>query len=388
MTTHTFGFVLEQALGHRTHSNNLRTNVPSDHTVEALWAEIPFEVEGLAARLPLYRSNWTVRAGLRARRAVAQMRREQGKIDALFFHTQVPAVLATNWVRRIPSIVSLDATPRQYDELGQFYQHEQGPAWLEDVKWRLNRRCFDHAQHLVTWSRWAKQGLVDDYDIEPDKITVISPGVNVTAWTRPTPRTDAARKAGEPVKILFVGGDLERKGGLLLLEAFRALRSEQPAHAPVELHLVTRDGVEAEPGLFVYSEMQPNSEPLKQLFHTCDIFCLPTYGDCLAMVLSEAGAAELPLITTKVGGLPEIAHHEKTGLLVPTGSVPALLSALRRLLANPTERVEMGQRARALVQREFDAEQNTVKLLTLLKQVADTPQLLHNPRKQTQSSPV
>ncbi len=388
MMKHTFGFVLEQALGHRTHSNNLRTNVPSDHTVEALWAEIPFEVEGLAARLPLYRSNWTVRAGLRARRAVAQMRREQGEIDALFFHTQVPAVLATNWVRRIPSIVSLDATPRQYDELGQFYQHEQGPAWLENIKWRLNRRCFHHAQHLVTWSRWAKQGLVDDYGVAPDKITVISPGVNVTAWTRPTPRTEAAHKAGEPVKILFVGGDLERKGGLLLLEAFRALRDEQPARVPVELHLVTRDGMEAEPGLFVYNDMQPNSEPLKQLFHTCDIFCLPTYGDCLAMVLSEASAAEMPLITTKVGGLPEIAHHEETGLLVPTGSVPALLDALRRLLANPIERVEMGQRARALVQREFDAEQNTVKLLTLLKQVADAPQLLHSPHKQTQSSPV
>ena len=387
MRTHTLGFVLEQALGHRTHSNNLRINVPKDDAVEALWAEIPFEVEGLAARLPLYSSNWTVRAGLRARRAVAQMQRQHGPIDALFFHTQVPAVLATNWVRRLPSVVSLDATPRQYDELGQFYQHEQGPAWLEDVKWRLNRRCFDSARHLVTWSRWAKQGLIDDYGVAADKITVIPPGVNATAWARPSARTAFAQPA-EPVKILFVGGDLARKGGLLLLDAFRALRDEQPGGTPVELHLVTREAVEMEPGLFVYNDMQPNSEPLKQLFHRCDMFCLPTYGDCLAMVLSEAGAAEMPLVTTKVGGLPEIAHHEETGLLVPIGSVPALIEALRRLIVNPTERMEMGQRARALVQREFDAEQNTVKLLTLLKRVADAPQYVASPREQTQSTPV
>ncbi len=386
MTTHTFGFVLEQALGHRTHSNNLRKNVPQDHAVNALWAEIPFEVEGLAARLPLYGSNWTVRAGLRARRAVAQMQRKHGLIDALFFHTQVPAVLATNWVQRVPSIISLDATPRQYDELGQFYQHEQGPAWLENIKWRLNRRCFEQARHLVTWSQWAKQGLIDDYGIAPDKISVIPPGVNAAEWARPTPRVD--QHAAEPLKILFVGGDLERKGGLLLLEAFRTLRNERPAGTAVELHLVTRDAVEDEPGLFVYHDMQPNSESLKQLFHQCDIFCLPTYGDCLAMVLSEAGAAEMPIITTKVGGQPELAHAEETGLLVPTGSVSALLAALRRLIVDPALRLAMGRRARTLVQHEFDAKKNTTKLLTLLKQVADAPQYQERAREETQSLPV
>ena len=58
----------------------------------------------------------------------------QTKLDALFFHTQVPAILAQSWLRKIPGIVSLDATPLQYDELGAFYKHEQGPAWLEDLE--------------------------------------------------------------------------------------------------------------------------------------------------------------------------------------------------------------------------------------------------------------
>ena len=85
-------------------------------------------------------------------------------------------------------------------------------------------------------SDWTKLGLVRDYEVPADKITVIPPGVNVQEWRRPTPRVPHT----DPVKILFVGGDLERKGGLVLLEAFRALR-----HLGLELHLVTKDRLPA-----------------------------------------------------------------------------------------------------------------------------------------------
>ena len=272
MAGYQFGFLLEQSLGHVTHTKNLLTNVALDPEVHAHWGLIDFEATGIAGKIPVYRSNWTVRAGVRARREVARMNR-QTRLDALFFHTQVPAILAQSWLRKIPGIVSLDATPLQYDELGAFYKHEQGPAWLENWKWRLNRDCFSSARRLVAWSEWTKLGLVRDYEVPADKITVIPPGVNVHEWRRPTPRVPHA----DPVKILFVGGDLERKGGLVLLEAFRALR-----HLGLELHLVTKDRLPPEPGVFVYNGLRANSQPLKDLYHTCDIFALPTFGDCLA----------------------------------------------------------------------------------------------------------
>ena len=69
------GMIVEQALGHRTHAENLQQAVPRDPEIEAVWGLIPWEVDGLAARLPLYGSNWTVRAGLRARRHLARMAR-------------------------------------------------------------------------------------------------------------------------------------------------------------------------------------------------------------------------------------------------------------------------------------------------------------------------
>ena len=360
MTTYQFGFILEQALGHITHTKNLQTTVARDPEVHPYWGLVPFEAEGIAARVPLYKSNWTVRAGVRARRAVNHLAAGT-TLDALFFHTQVPAVLSTAWLKRIPSVVSLDATPIQYDALGRVYGHTPGAAWLERVKWQLNRDCFRAARHLVTWSAWAKKGLVDEYEVPAEKVTVIPPGVHVREWLNPRPRV----LHDGPVKILFVGGDFERKGGLLLLEAFRAVRA-----LGAELHVVTRSPLPSEPGLFVYTNMQPNSAPLKALYHRADVFCLPTYGDCLPMVLSEAGAAGLPVISTRVAAIPEIVREGETGTLIPVGNVAALTEALRRLVAEPALRLDQGSRAVQVVSRTFDAEQNTLRLLQLLKGVS------------------
>ncbi|MCE7981233.1 MAG: glycosyltransferase family 1 protein [Caldilinea sp. CFX5] len=369
---YTFGFLLEQTLGHRTHSQNLQANVPKDPTIRPVWEPIEWNLTGLGAHIPVYNSNWTVRAGLRARRALRQIPR-QNRLDALFVHTQVPAVLLADWMKRLPTIVSLDATPRQYDALGAYYAHNAGPGWLEMLKWRANVRCFQQAHKIVAWSQWTKAGLIAEYGVPTEKIVVIPPGVNTKEWRRSSPQTPTTAGQNEPVKLLFVGGDLQRKGGELLLQAFRLLRQEQAQRSDqtgsaIELHLVTRDPVAAESGLFVYNNMQPNSAPLKALFHSADIFCLPTYGDCLPMVLSEAGAAELPAVATNVAGIGEIVKDGETGLLIPTGDVPALTKALRTLIENPSLRRTQGAEAARLVQREFDAERNTERLLTLMKQ--------------------
>ena len=129
------GFLLERSLGHLTHAETLARTVPLEPGISADVAQIDFPVEGFPARIPGFKSNWTVRSGIRARKAIRGMHRRR-KLDALFVHTQVPAVLAPDWLARIPTVVSLDATPLQYDELGAHYGHEVGGRRVEDIKWR------------------------------------------------------------------------------------------------------------------------------------------------------------------------------------------------------------------------------------------------------------
>jgi len=356
------GFLVEQALGHRVHAENLQQAVPRDPEIDARWGLVPYEVEGWAARLPLYRGNWTLRAGLRARRLIGAMARE-GPLDALFVHTQVPAVLASDWLRRIPSVVSLDATPLQYDALGESYGHAAGSALLERLKWRLNRRAFESARHLVAWSAWARDGLAEGYGVDRARVTVIPPGVHTREWARLEPR----RPHEGPLRVLFVGGDLERKGGTLLLEAVRGLR----AATPVELDLVTRSPLTPEPGVRVHRGMQGNSPELRALYHAADVFCLPTYGDCLPMVLAEAAASGLPSIASDVAAIPEIVRDGDTGLLVRRGDRDGLTEALRRLACDVTLRLAMGERARVLAEAEHDAGRNAARILSILKRLAN-----------------
>lgn len=362
MSDYTFGFVLEQSLGHVTYTRNLQAHLLRDQDVDIHWRLIPWEIRGWAARVPIYSTNWTVRAGLLARQAIRDMVDTSG-LDALFIHTQVPAVLSTSWIARVPTVVSLDATPQQIDELGQAYSHRRGPGWAEQMKRQLNRGCFRAARHLVTWSTWAMRGLIERYDVPAEKITVIAPGVSVADWARP-----ARRMADDgPVRILFVGADFGRKGGPALLAAFRALR-----RSDVELHLVTRQALPPEPGVVVYNTMQPNSPALRALFHHCDIFCLPTLGDCLPMALAEAGAAGLPLVSTAVAAIPEIVRDGETGQLVPPGDVAVLAEVLRQLIDDPARRRRLGDQALALVRRDHDVRSNAQRLLQVLKQTSDT----------------
>lgn len=359
-------FVLEQALGHVTHSHNLQKNVPTDPAVRPHWLPIPYSVQGWAARLPLYRSNWTVRAGLRARRALSALARRQ-RLDGLFIHTQVPGVLAADWAQRYPTVVSLDATPRQYDELGEVYHHTPGPAWLEALKFRLNVNLFRRAAHLVAWTQWTKDSLVNEYGLPPEKVTVIPPGVNVGDWVRPPGSSAEGRSpdAGVPVKILFVGGDLARKGGDLLLEVFSGLQAG--ADPALELHLVTKTPLASAPGVFVYPDLGPNDPRLIRLYHQADLFALPTLGDCLPMVLSEAGAAGLPCVSTRLAGIPEIVLEGESGLLVPPRDGRALAGAIARLAADAGLRQRMGRRAVEIVSGRFDAVKNAHRLLSLIK---------------------
>lgn len=357
--------VLEQTLGHVTHAQNLRRHLSGRSDLEPTFVAVEFHVDGWRRRIPGY-GNWTVRAAIRARRGLAALGPDH-RPDAMFVHTQVPAVLLGRRMVTTPTVVSLDATPKQYDELGEHYGHATGSVPVERVKAWMHRRCFERAAHLVTWADWTKRGLVDDYGVVPDRVTVIPPGVDTARWLR----ADEPRGDGEgPVRILFVGGDLDRKGGRDLLRAFAPLRAHLGPR--IELHLVTRSEPPAADGVTVHS-MEPNSAELIGLYHRSHIFCLPTRGDCLPMVLPEAGAAGLALVSTDVGAIREIVRDGETGLLVPVAAPDALREALRRLVDDPQLRLRLAAGATALVRAEHDAAANAARLVELIRTVARTP---------------
>lgn len=356
-----FGFVMEQNLGHRTHYRNLLRYVAEDATVVPTWMPIEWDTPGLLRHIPLLGSNWSARSSLLAQAAVARARRET-PFDALFYHTQVTSLLSTRQAP-LPVVISLDATPINYDTVGAFYGHKSGGP-VERVKYRLNRRAFHAATALVTWCQWAKDSLIADYGVPEEKITVIAPGVDLCKWPRRSGGDRARASADRLPRLLFVGGDFERKGGKVLLDCFfRYLQDD------CELSIVTQTPIPSARHLHVYNNVTPNSDTLVQLYADADLFVFPTLADCAPLAVPEAMAATLPVVTTQVGAIPEMVRDDEQGYVVEPGNVEELRIAIHRLMNSPHLRARLGDSGRALVEREYDAAKNATRLLDVLKGV-------------------
>ena len=85
----------------------------------------------------------------------------------------------------------------------------------------------------------------------------------------------------------------------------------------------------------------------------CDVFVLPSLSEASSNVVLEAMGTSLPVVATRVGGLPGLVEDESTGLLVPPDDVPALAQAIVRLLETPGLAARMGARGRVRALAEF-----------------------------------
>ena len=363
------GVLLEQTLGHVSHGRNLCQTFAQVDGAEVAWRELPFEPNATHHRVPPF-SNWTVRSSMAAQRAVRSLEQHR-PLDALIVHTHVPATLLGQTMTRVPTVVSIDATPAQIDQFGAYYDHEVKPGPVERAKHRLHVRCFQQARSLVTWSQWAANSLIADYDVDGDKITVIPPGVTREQWLRPEPRTDDG-----PLRILFVGGDFIRKGGDLLVEAVERLRRDPDVLATgrdIELHLVTSPSapVEAAPHRHVHHGLTPNSPELIELFHRCDVFALPTRGDCTPVVLAEAASAGLPAVATDVGAVAESVVDGITGHIVEPDA-ESVAAGLRPLLLDAEHRRRLGENAVGHATNRMDSDTNARRLLDVALEATES----------------
>jgi glycosyltransferase involved in cell wall biosynthesis len=361
--TYRLGFVMEQTLGQVTHTQNFQQWVATDPDVDPTWILITFDPKEPWSDTPVIRNNWTLRASLQARTRVREALRTK-TFDALFFHTQVTALFGHRLMAEIPSIVSMDATPLNFDIIGSPYAHKPSAVrQVEAVKNALTRRTFQRARHLVIWHQWGKQSLMEDYGAPADKVSVVPPGINLEKWNFPR----AGARSG-PVRLLFVGGDFKRKGGDLLLQAFREHLQRE---CGCELDIVTRDPVDTG-GLsnVRVHRLGPNAPGLMDLYARADLFVFPTLADVLPLAIMEALASGLPVITTTVGAITEQIEDGVTGFLIPPDDGPALADRALRLVNDPALRHRMSVAARDAATRRFSAATNYSRLLDLCKMCA------------------
>lgn len=350
-------FVLEQTLGHAAHSRNVERALALESDLDPIIIKLANLTAGFVSGLPTLGS-WSMRASLAARSELRQAIAVR-PVDAIFIHTQVASLLAVPIMREIPTLISLDATPINFDSEGGAYSHSVQHGALENLKRQIHRRAFRAATGLVTWCQWAADSLMSDYQVEAEKIKVIHPGVDLGLFS---PR-DTPRQPG-PLRVLFVGGDFGRKGGPDLVDAICRLGGR------AELDVVTStDPNISAPGVRVHLGLSPQSHGLLELYRRADVCCLPSRGDCFPQAIAEALAFGLPIVATNVGAMSEMVKDGKNGFLVRPGSPEQLTHAIGKL-TEAGLRSTMASESLALARREHDALANNRTIISLLREMS------------------
>ena len=209
-----------------------------------------------------------------------------------------------------------------------------------------------------------------------DFVLGVSPKCRVKVMPNYVPIWDDVRDITDsgitPFTFLFLGFLGKRKGIFDLIPAFKKVVDQG---VDVRLIVAGNGDLEGSQELAARLEMLDRIEFVgwvvgnqkKKLLKTCDAFVLPSYNEGLPMSILEAMAHSKPVISTFVGGIPELITDGKQGILVEPGDQTALSEALLTLSKNPVNAKLMGRLGRAtVVEKHSDRE-----VLPILRKIYD-----------------
>jgi glycosyltransferase involved in cell wall biosynthesis len=206
------------------------------------------------------------------------------------------------------------------------------PRWQRApaVYWQRWREECALADHVIVNSEWSRRGLVSA-GIAADKLRVVplayDSATPAPARTR-APRFDAAR----PLRLLFLGSFILRKGAAELLEAARLLRD-----APVEFHIVGGSDLtiaepdRANPKLILHGSVPRDG--VDAWFNAADVFILPTLSDGFGMTMLEAQSHGLPVIASRNCG--NVVRDGIDGLLLERVAGQDIAASIKYYCENP-----------------------------------------------------
>lgn len=165
---------------------------------------------------------------------------------------------------------------------------------------------------------------------------------------------------GETTHILFLGRINDQKGVPELGEALNNLRDLHNWRATIagDGFVEAARAKAAEYGLSHRVDIPGwvNGDRVSELLAGADILVLPSHTENLPLSIIEAMASGLAVVATPVGAIPDIVHHDQTGLLVPVGDIEALANALRRLIEDEPLRQRLGAAGQAFHRQALDIE--------------------------------
>jgi alpha-maltose-1-phosphate synthase len=291
----------------------------------------------------------------------------KGAYDIVHLHNLVPTLAAeriTQKCRResIPYVISTHGFIELsgYAEINGFGKVK---SFLVDfVLTRPFQRIVAGAERLFALSNF-EFDLLQSMGVEESRIDVVTNGVNTYFLDQPLlADLDDVRNrftTGTTPILLFFGSLHTYKGvGVFLKsltklkEPFQAIVAGRFKDKSEPRMLLDNAGIPANLRQRVRFTGEVSNSELRALYRLADVFVYPTSGDTLPLVILEAMASGLPIVSTTVGGIPFEVTPD-CGILVPPGNADAVANAVTTLLQSPETRKAMGARGRKRIDSTF-----------------------------------
>jgi colanic acid/amylovoran biosynthesis glycosyltransferase len=246
-----------------------------------------------------------------------------------------------------------------------------GPVEFYDVSTnRLAEKARD-ADFLVCISDFARSQLMALVpETQWSKIHVVHCGVDPSVFAAgPAPEEPTRRNHG--LEILAVGRLVGLKGHGVLLEALARLRTrEVPARLTIVGDGPRREALESRTAQLGLSNCvrftgAVGQDQIRDYYRDADVFCLPSFGEGVPVVLMEAMAMGVPVVTSRIAGIPELVEDGVGGLLTAPGRPDQVADAIEALWSDPDLRRRMGVAGREKVVAEFDVAGAAEQLATI-----------------------
>jgi glycosyltransferase involved in cell wall biosynthesis len=432
-------FFVEYGMGHKTHLRFLEEHLDRDPRFDATlirlyWMDDLAEWLGRFHLLPFRNAGldfwtWWIFQFKRQQVRYLLRRYDPDNLDLVYIHTQTAATSVLDLPKHVPAVVSIDLTWKLAFQESRYLVSPLLKPVLE-----LERRIFERADLVISFSDWAAASVIDDYGIPASKVKVVRNGV-----TLPPPLTGLRQANGHsanghgganghaserspngrylhhldlganghganghgvlasangsnghsPVgsnghggphaghqdqegllKLGFIGNGFLRKGGDLLLKVHQEHFSDL-AH----LTLVTHDPPKGLSGLRnveIKTEV-PWVELMTSVLPGFDLFVFPTRFDYSPYAVIEAMSAGVPVISTRVGAIPEMVEDGVGGFLIEAGRAAPLAERVSWAIDNRAQLPAMGERGRERAIAYYAAERNYPQLLDTLAEVVQKP---------------
>jgi glycosyltransferase involved in cell wall biosynthesis len=199
--------------------------------------------------------------------------------------------------------------------------------------------------------------------LEPRRVVVVPNGIDTHRFRPDTiARQQSRARLGiaDDVPLLIATGRLEyEKGFHITIHALQRIRKRYPkaqliiAGDGVSRPMLERLAEQTAPGAVHFTGHVPN-EDLPALLAAADVYLMPTLrNEGMPMTIIEALAVGLPVIASRVGGVPSTITDGETGLLIPVGHTQALAQATIRVLEDDQLRLRLAHAARAIAERLY-----------------------------------